>query len=108
PAVRPGSANPTRMIQAPKGRHARFGVGPSGFSIDATMSRLILFFVAISAVFATANSAAEPPLRIIRDANDRPIAIEASGWSKEDLAWLRKSETEMVEYLRQRLSIHVV
>jgi len=96
------------MIQAPKGRHARLGVGPSGFFVSAPMTRSILLLLATSAVFSTAISAAESPLSVIKDANDRPIAIEASGWTKDWLTAFAKSETYMVEYLRPRLGIHVV
>lgn len=72
------------------------------------MTRSILLLLATSAVFSTAISAAESPLRVIKDANDRPIAIEASGWTKNWLTAFAKSETYMVEYLRPRLGIHVV
>src|SRR5439155_1892685 len=99
--------NPTRMIQAPKGRHARLGVGPSGFCIDARMSRQIFLFVTISAIVASTLSAAEP-LRVIYDGQKHPMAIEAVGWSKEDIARFAKIDVDTLEYLHQRVGIHVL
>jgi hypothetical protein len=72
------------------------------------MTRSILLLLITSAVFSTAISAAESPLRVIKDANDRPVAIEASGWTKDWLTAFAKSESYMVEYMRPRLGIHVV
>jgi hypothetical protein len=72
------------------------------------MTRSILLVLATSAIFSAAISAAESPLRVIKDASDQPIAIEASGWTKDWLTAFTKSETYMVEYVRPRLGIYVV
>ncbi len=63
--------------------------------------------LAILSLAITSLAAAEP-LRLVHDAQNRPIAIEAGGWTKDWLAAFAKSETYMFEYMRPRLGIHVV
>ncbi len=72
------------------------------------MIQRILLFIAILTVGARGISAVDSPLRVVKDANDRIVAIEAVGWTKDELAHFTKPNDDTLEYLRRTLGIYVL
>jgi len=58
--------------------------------------------------FVATIEAADPEIRVIRDNAQRPIAVEATGWTPEELAKFANPDANVVEYLQRALSIYVL
>src|SRR6478736_1727361 len=59
-------------------------------------------------VASTIVAQSQPEIRVVKDANQRPIAVEATGWSKAELEQFAKSDASADESLRSVLSIYVL
>lgn len=49
-----------------------------------------------------------PEIRVVKDANQKPIAVETTGWTKDELEKFAKPDESALEYLRSKLSIFVL
>lgn len=65
-------------------------------------------FLAVSTLVSSTLHAAEPQIRVVTDGDQRPVAVEAIGWSKDDLARFAEPDSEAVALLRQRLNVYVL
>jgi hypothetical protein len=71
------------------------------------MTPLRFYFLLLSTFFISAIVRAdERQIRIVTDEQNRTIAVETLGWSKDELATLTKSRND--EYLAQRVRVYVL
>src|SRR5689334_1076382 len=78
------------------------------FVFDTYMTRQTCLLIAISFLVPTFLMGDDSPLRVIKDSSDRPTAVEATGWSKEELAKIDSLDRESTARWQQRLGIHVL
>jgi hypothetical protein len=73
------------------------------------MSRTIqILFFAISTIAGQPLFAEEPLLRVVADAENRPVAVEASGWIKDQLLKLSREDPESIKALSALFRVHVL
>src|SRR5262245_50181457 len=70
------------------------------------LSRILVW--ALVGICVSIVHAQQPGLRVVYDNDKRPIAIEASGWTNEDLAKFAQQEPTAIESLSKRLQICVL
>src|SRR5262245_34247810 len=68
----------------------------------------VVLVVAICGL-ASSVCAADTPLRVVTDANQKPIAVEGIlGWTKEDLARLSPLGPDDIKHISERLRVYVL
>jgi hypothetical protein len=74
------------------------------------MKRLTSIVAAAACWIAATTSFAQsrPEVRVVKDVDQRPIAVEATGWTKEELALFANPDADAIDYLRQKLHIYVL
>jgi hypothetical protein len=74
------------------------------------MKRLSSIVAAAACWIAATTSFAQsrPEVRVVKDVDQRPIAVEATGWTKEELALFANPDADAIDYLRQKLHIYVL
>lgn len=61
--------------------------------------------LAVLGLVGSASYGDEPQIRVVTDRDQRPVAVEAIGWRKDDLAAIAKRPDD--DYLRGRLRVYV-
>src|SRR5437868_259804 len=74
-------------------------------TMSCIVHRLLLTVVFLNAL---PLRAAEPSLRIVNDASNRPAAVEVVAWPIDNLASFANPDAATIDYLRQRLRLYVV
>ncbi len=73
------------------------------------MARLATIAFACCWIAATtAIAQSRPEIRVVKDANQRPIAVETTGWTKEDLEKFASPSADTIAYLQRNFSIFVL
>jgi hypothetical protein len=64
--------------------------------------------LSMAMVLSSIAQAQKPELRVVFDDNKRPIAVEATGWTREELSGFVKDDPDYVGFLTNRLKIFVL